>query len=80
MPATSASTFSPQELSQYESDGYLFVPGLFDADEMQILLDYARQDAALMAGASGRKDKSGQITKLTLWNQAGDDLYSMFSR
>ena len=41
---------------------------------------YAKNDQALLAGAAGRKDATGQITKLTLWNQAGDDLYGMFSR
>jgi ectoine hydroxylase-related dioxygenase (phytanoyl-CoA dioxygenase family) len=47
---------------------------------MQKLLAFAKADQALLAGATGRKDATGQITKLTLWNQAGDDLYSMFSR
>jgi ectoine hydroxylase-related dioxygenase (phytanoyl-CoA dioxygenase family) len=58
----------------------LLVPQLFDAAEMQKLLAFAKADQALLAGATGRKDATGQITKLTLWNQAGDDLYSMFSR
>ncbi len=77
---TASRLFSPAELASYEADGYLFVPDLFDADEMRILLDYAKSDTALIAGAAGRKDSTGQVTKLTLWNHAGDDLYSMFSR
>ncbi len=76
----SQTTFAPAELTQYEEDGFLFVPKLFDAEEMGILLNYAKHDQALLAGASGRKDATGQITKLTLWNHAGEDLYSMFSR
>ncbi len=72
--------FSTGELAEYHANGYLFVRKLFDADEMRILLDYAKNDAALIAGAAGRKDSTGQVTKLTLWNEAGDDLYSMFSR
>lgn len=77
---TASATFTAEELTRYEETGYLFVPRLFDADEMQILLGYAKQDQALIAGAAGRKDASGQVTKLTLWNHAGDDLYGMFSR
>jgi ectoine hydroxylase len=73
-------TFSSGELAQYLDTGYLFVPKLFDADEMRILLGYAKRDRALIAGATGRKDATGQVTKLTLWNHAGDDLYGMFSR
>ena len=72
--------FTPAELARYHADGYLLVPGLFDREEMQALLAYAKNDEALVAGASGRKDATGQVTKLTLWNHAGDDLYGMFSR
>lgn len=77
--ATSTRLTAP-ELTQYQESGYLLVPQLFDAEEMQKLLSFAKADQALLAGATGRKDATGQITKLTLWNQAGDDLYSMFSR
>ena len=72
--------FDPEELARYQETGYLFVPKLFDGEEMRILLNYAKADQALIAGAAGRKDATGQITKLTLWNHAGDDLYGMFSR
>ncbi len=75
-----STTFTPAELSRYDEDGYVLVPQLFDTDEVQKLLAFAKHDQALLAGATGRKDATGQITKLTLWNEAGDDLYSMFSR
>ena len=77
---TPATQFTAEELARYHEDGYLLVPRLFDDEEMQILLTYAKSDTALVAGATGRKDATGQITKLTLWNEAGDDLYGMFSR
>jgi len=77
--ATSTTLTAP-ELAQYHEDGYVLVPQLFDAEEMQKLLAFAKHDQALLAGATGRKDATGQITKLTLWNQAGNDLYGMFSR
>ena len=69
-----------EEMAKYQETGYLFVPKLFDSEEMRILLNYAKADQALIAGATGRKDATGQVTKLTLWNHAGDDLYGMFSR
>ena len=77
MPPTQ---FTPGELAQYHETGYLRVPQLFDAQEMDILLKYAKSDQALIAGATGRKDATGQVTKLNVWNHAGDDLYGMFSR
>ncbi len=79
-PTTLPNLFSPQELAAFHQQGYLFVPRLFDAEEMRILLGYAKSDQALVGDAVGRKDSTGQITKLTLWNEAGDNLYSMFSR
>jgi hypothetical protein len=72
--------FTPAEIARYQEVGYLLAPKLFDAQEMDLLLKYAKSDEALVAGAAGRRDATGQITKLTLWNQAGDDLYGMFSR
>jgi ectoine hydroxylase-related dioxygenase (phytanoyl-CoA dioxygenase family) len=70
----------PQQIEQYERDGYVLLKRLFDAEEMDILLAFAKQDASLLAWATGRKDAGGNITKLTLWNHPGEDLYSMFSR
>lgn len=72
--------FSSVELATFERDGYLLARRLFDADEMSILLAHARQDPALAAGAYARKDAQGAETRLALWNHAGEDLYSMFSR
>jgi ectoine hydroxylase-related dioxygenase (phytanoyl-CoA dioxygenase family) len=71
---------SPAELAAWQRDGYLLLRRLFDGDEMANLLRYAKSDSALMAGSTARLDSAGNQTKLTLWNHAGDDLYSMFSR
>lgn len=79
-PPTMPALFSSDDLAAYRRDGYLLVRSLFDADEMRLLLDYARSDPALAAGAYGRKDSTGQETRLALWNYAGDDLYGLFAR
>lgn len=73
-------TVSAAELEQWQRDGFLIVRGLFAADEMQTLLSYAKSDPALAASAYDRLDAQGARTKLALWNDAGDDLYSLFSR
>ena len=69
-----------EDLRRFEADGYLMVPKLFDHEEMRILLDFAKADGQLIGSALERQDASGQVTKLALWNEAGDDLYGMFSR
>jgi hypothetical protein len=69
-----------EQHAAYERDGYLLLRSLFDAQEMAILLEYAKNDESLMASAYGRKDATGRETRLALWNQPGEDLYGMFSR
>ncbi|HEY5313105.1 MAG TPA: phytanoyl-CoA dioxygenase family protein [Pirellulales bacterium] len=76
---TSRSLTEAQQ-AEFDRDGYVLVRGLFDAEEMGLLLAYARRDEALMAGSYARKDTSGLETRLALWNHPGEDLYSMFSR
>ncbi|MEX2118260.1 MAG: phytanoyl-CoA dioxygenase family protein [Pirellulales bacterium] len=72
--------FNSDQLADYRRDGYVLLPELFDAEEMGILLDYARNDQSLAASAYGRKDATGRETRLALWNHPGEDLYGMFSR
>jgi hypothetical protein len=72
--------FTNAELAQYARDGYLLVRQLYNPQEMQTLLSFARQDPSLMASAYGRKDATGQETKLALWNHPTEDLYGLFSR
>ena len=74
------SPLNAEQVRHYHEQGYVLFKKLFDAEEMQILLNFAKQDESLMAGATGRKDAGGNVTKLTLWNHPGDDLYGMFSR
>ncbi|MBS0211283.1 MAG: phytanoyl-CoA dioxygenase family protein [Planctomycetes bacterium] len=78
--AATTSTITEQQVAAYRRDGYILLRSLFAADEMQLLLDYARRDPALQSAAYARKDASGAETKLALWNHAGDDLYSLFAR
>jgi ectoine hydroxylase-related dioxygenase (phytanoyl-CoA dioxygenase family) len=72
--------FSTEQFRQYQEDGFYLARGLFDRGEIEKLLDFAKSDPSLASSAYGRKDASGQVTKLALWNFAGEDLYSMFAR
>jgi hypothetical protein len=76
----SANRFTDDELARYQRDGFLLVRGLFDAEEMDVLLSYARSDPALSASAYDRLDSQGARTRLALWNEPGDNLYTLFAR
>ena len=53
---------------------------LYDAEEMDLLSQAAREDKALDDHAIERNDGEGGVARLTLWNHPGDDIYGMFSR
>jgi len=72
--------FTDHELADYERDGFYVVRRLFDPDEIDKLLRFAKEDPSFASSLYGRKDAEGNETKLALWNYAGDDLYSMFAR
>lgn len=71
---------SSEQLAAYHRDGYVLVRALFDAEEMDTLLQYAKQDGLLAGTAYGRKDAEGNVSRLALWNHPTDDLYGLFSR
>lgn len=72
--------FSDAEMAQYHEDGYVVVPDLLDAAEIEILRRVAKNDQSIEQQALSRNDGEGGITKLRLWNEAGDDLYGVIAR
>jgi ectoine hydroxylase-related dioxygenase (phytanoyl-CoA dioxygenase family) len=71
---------TPEQLAQYERDGYLVVQAMFDGDEIGLLLRSAREDRALDEHSYGRDDGEGGRVRLSLWNHPGDGIYGMFAR
>jgi len=69
-----------EQVDAFNRDGYIIVRGLFDAEEMEILRHAARADHALENAARDLDDGEGGKTKLSLWNQAGDDVYGLVAR
>lgn len=66
--------------AQFHRDGYIIVPELFDKEEMDLLLRTAKSDRALEQSSYGRKDATGAVSKLALWNDPGDNLYGTIAR
>ena len=75
-----ATRFSPSDLETYHRDGFYLAKSLFSNDEISKLLAFAETDPAFRSSLYGRKDATGLETKLALWNEADESLYSMFSR
>ena len=50
------STFTAKQIEQFTRDGYLMVNGLFDTEEMDLLLNIARSDLHIEQEAQERLD------------------------
>lgn len=71
---------SETEIRQFQQDGYLFVRGLLNPEETALILETAKKDHQMLDHAFGVRDAAGMQTRLSLWNQPGDDLFGIVSR
>ncbi|MCA9264623.1 MAG: phytanoyl-CoA dioxygenase family protein [Planctomycetales bacterium] len=71
---------TPEQEQTFHREGYLLVPELFDASETQLLREIALADKAMADNATDREDREGAITRLSLRNELGDDIYSAIVR
>src|SRR5882762_1614643 len=71
---------SEDQIEAYHRDGYVLAKGMFDAEEIDLLLCAAVEDRELDRRSFGRADGEGGTVRLSLWNHPGDNLYGMFSR
>ncbi|WP_017444938.1 phytanoyl-CoA dioxygenase family protein [Gayadomonas joobiniege] len=69
-----------EQKKDFYRDGYVIARGYFTAEEMNKLQEKAFNDETLYDRAWHKKDGSGAVSKVCLWQKTGDDLYSMFSR
>ncbi|NJN24952.1 MAG: phytanoyl-CoA dioxygenase family protein [Cyclobacteriaceae bacterium] len=72
--------FTPEHLKSYEQDGYVIIKEFFGTDEVALLLETYHHDKLVKDSAINVDDNSGLNTKLTLWYNAGDDIYGAFSK
>ncbi len=76
----SGSILTPAQRTAYERDGYVMVPGLFDAEEIALLRAAIETDPALQQSLYDRKDTAGMATRMATWNHPGDSVYGLAAR
>lgn len=69
-----------EQKNDFYRDGYVIARGYFTAEEINKLQEKAFNDDTLYDRAWHKKDSTGAVSKVCLWQKTGDDLYSMFSR
>src|SRR5687768_17775844 len=70
---------SDAAVREYHDRGFYLARGLFDSDEIDLLLRAAKEDRELDKRAFGRADGEGGVVRLSLWNHPGDGVYGMFA-
>ena len=71
---------SSEQVQHYESEGFVKVSGLFARDEIDLILEAALADEKLKRAAYSRTDREGNETRMTVWDEMGDDIYSVAMR
>ena len=71
---------TPDERSQYHADGFVIVKNMFSEDEVSILRSAIETDPLISGHVMPMGDGEGRVSKLTLWNKAGNDTFGMFAR
>lgn len=75
-----AKIISDQEVKDFHRDGYSIVPQFFSKEEIEKLYGVAIDDSVMRENALDLNDQTGKKTKLTLWFNPGDDVYSLVLR
>jgi phytanoyl-CoA hydroxylase len=73
-------SLTPNQIQQYNQDGYLIIRGFLNAKEVEKLYHVAIEDSAISKHAINVNDSSGKRSKLSLWYKPGDDVYGLLTR
>ncbi|WP_432797959.1 phytanoyl-CoA dioxygenase family protein [Poriferisphaera sp. WC338] len=70
---------SAKQVCTYEREGYLVLPSLFSAQEIDDLHQHARSDPKLETQSVQHADASGKSSRLWITDELNEDLYSSFA-
>ncbi|MFQ5983497.1 MAG: phytanoyl-CoA dioxygenase family protein, partial [Woeseiaceae bacterium] len=68
------------QVEAYERDGFVCIPGFFDAGELEPLLDAYRDDPTINGAMYGMVDNYGAPHPICIWTELGDDIIGMIPR
>jgi len=73
-------SLTPEQISCYNTDGYLIVRNFLNTDEVNKLYRVAIQDSMVSKNAINVNDSTGKRSKLSLWYKPGNDIYGLLTR
>ncbi|MBC8152478.1 MAG: phytanoyl-CoA dioxygenase family protein [Bacteroidetes bacterium] len=71
---------TPDQVRQYNQDGYLIINGFLSAEEVEKLYQVAIGDSTVSKNAINVNDSTGKRSKLSLWYKPGNDIYGLLTR
>jgi ectoine hydroxylase-related dioxygenase (phytanoyl-CoA dioxygenase family) len=69
---------SEAQVRQFHEDGFIFVKGLFDAEEMELLIKIAKADKEMTDGGWIMQDAKGGASRINLKSATTENIYSAF--
>jgi hypothetical protein len=69
-----------EQVAEFHQRGYLLVRQQFDAHECELLINALLTEPSVQTEALNRRDGEGGVTRLRVWNEAGDDLFGLVGR
>ncbi len=75
-----APLLTDDQVISFHRDGYVIVRGFFTTPEIERLYSTATSDTVISENALDLNDQTGKKTRLTLWFNPGEDLYSILIR
>jgi ectoine hydroxylase len=71
---------TPEQVRQYNDDGYIVLKGMLTPEQTALLSRTAREDRVLDQHSFGKADGEGGTVRLSLWNHPTDTIYGMIAR
>ena len=72
--------FSPTQIQQFQTDGFLMARSLFNREEMELLFNIAKRDLEKQSRVHVARDAEGRESKLWLTSDPREDIYNAFVR
>lgn len=72
--------FTPQQLEDYNRDGYVIIRKFLQQQEVDKLYNIAVEDDTMRKHSFDLNDQTGKKTKLALWYTPGNDAYGLLTK
>ena len=70
---------TPEDVTTYQRDGSVIIKDVFTADEISAMTDAVEHGNRVAETTRDRDDGDGRITRLAIWNELGEDVWSAVS-